>query len=88
MEALLLTPAFQRELRDARVEALLAVQTALETHESALAEAAHAALAPLVQAPAALQPLAAFQESFLSQALPTLAASIVEQTLLRMLWRD
>ncbi|KAI7836561.1 hypothetical protein COHA_009578 [Chlorella ohadii] len=88
MEALLLTPVFQRELRDARVEALLAIQTAMQPHESALAGAVHSALAPLVQAPQALQPLAAFQEPFLAEALPALASSIVEETLLRMLWRD
>lgn len=88
MEALLLTPTFQRELRDARVEALLAVQTAMQPHEAALAEAAHTALAQLVHAPDALQPLAAWRDSFLAQALPELASSIVEETLLRMLWRD
>lgn len=88
MEALLLTPAFQRELRDARVEALLAVQTAMEPHQAPVAQAVHAALAPLVQAPGALQPLAAFQEGFLAEALPAIASSIVEETLLRMLWRD
>lgn len=88
MEALLLTPVFQRELRDARVEALLAIQTAMQPHESALAGAVHSALAPLVQAPQALQPLAAFQEPFLAEALPALASSIVEETLLRLLWRD
>ena len=88
MEALLRTPSFQQELKDARVEALLAVQTAAEPHEAALAAAAHAALAPLVLAPDALQPLPAFQEEFLAAALPALSSSIVEETLLRTLWRD
>lgn len=88
MEALLRTPAFQQELKDARVEALLAVHTAVEPNEAALAAAAHAALAPLVLAPGALRPLADFQEAFLAAALPPLCSDIVEETLLRTLWRD
>ena len=60
MQALLVDSAFQMQLNDARSEALLVVSSALEPLLPGLAQAVHAALAPLVLAPSTLGSLAAF----------------------------
>lgn len=60
MEALLLDAGFQERLRDTRVEGLLLVTTALQPHLPAFAARARATLAPLVEPPGGLPPLADF----------------------------
>ena len=57
MAALLADGSFRDRLKDAHDDALLAVAAALEPHTQALAADVHAALAPLVLPPAALDPL-------------------------------
>ncbi|PSC70127.1 hypothetical protein C2E20_6497 [Micractinium conductrix] len=88
MAALLADGSFRDRLKDAHDDALLAVAAALEPHTQALAADVHAALAPLVLPPAALDPLPQYADSFLPAFTQAFAAGVVEATLLQQLWRD
>lgn len=88
MAGLLRTLSFAQQLQDARVEAELAVTSALQPHAPAVAASLHAALSQLSGAPGSLAPLPAFQAALLPAFEPALASSVVEAVLLRPLWQD
>lgn len=86
--ALLHNSRFQEQLKDARDDAQLAFGAALLPHLPSLVQSVHAVLGALVQGPAAMQPLAAFEEVFSPSFAHAFASSAVEATLLQALWRD
>lgn len=88
MAALLHNSRFQEQLKDARDDAQLAFGAALLPHLPSLVQSVHAVLGALVQGPAAMQPLAAFEEVFSPSFAHAFASSAVEATLLQALWRD